>query len=163
MSGVPDHKCIPGTAVTVDAFRHQQPWVKAYFLSHAHSDHYTGLTENWSAGPIFCSPVTAALARQLCNVPAAFLRPLSLNTTHSIEQQPGLTVVLVDANHCPGAVQFLFTVPDGRRFVHCGDMRYSPAMQGDAQLQQFVGADAVFLDTTYCQPRHLFPPQVGAD
>jgi DNA ligase-1 len=33
-------------------------------------------------------------------------------------------------------------------------------MKADEQLQQFVGADAVFLDTTYCHPRHLFPPQV---
>ena len=59
-----------------------------------------------------------------------------------------------------GAVQFLFRLPDGTRYVHCGDMRYCPAMQNNAQLQGFVGADAVFLDTTYCKGKHQFPPQV---
>ena len=58
-------------------------------------------------------------------------------------------------------MQFLFKLPDGSRYVHCGDMRYCPAMQDNAQLQRFVGADAVFLDTTYCKGKHQFPPQVG--
>lgn len=129
-------------------------------LPHLPADHYTGLSESWRAGPIYCSPITAALAQHLCGVPAAFLRPLALNTPHTIPEQPGVSVVLVDANHCPGAVQLLFMLQDGRRYLHCGDMRYRPAMKEDAQLQAAVGVDAVFLDTTYCHPRHLFPPQV---
>lgn len=38
-------------------------------------------------------------------------------------------------------------------------MRYTPAMQGDQHLQRFVGADALFLDTTYCGKKHTFPAQ----
>ncbi len=67
----------------------------------------------------------------------------------------------MDANHCPGAVQLLFALPDGRKFVHCGDMRYAPHLQDNLHLQRFKGADAVFLDTTYCNAKHTFPPQVG--
>ena len=71
-------------------------------------------------------------------------------------------MTLVDANHCPGAVQFLFQLPGGgARYVHCGDMRFSKAQMENCHLQRFVGARAVFLDTTYCHPRHVFPPQVG--
>lgn len=67
----------------------------------------------------------------------------------------------MDANHCPGAVQFLFQLPEGgHRYVHCGDMRFCTAMTESAHLQRFVGPRAVFLDTTYCHPRHIFPPQV---
>ncbi|KFM27440.1 DNA ligase 1 [Auxenochlorella protothecoides] len=71
----------------------------------------------------------------------------------------GVEVTLVDANHCPGAVQFLFQLQDGRKYIHCGDMRYAPHLKSDPHLQRFVGADAVFLDTTYCNKRHTFPPQ----
>ena len=75
----------------------------------------------------------------------------------------GVEVTLVDANHCPGAVQFLFQLPDGgARYVHCGDMRFCAALKEDAHLKRFVGARAVFLDTTYCNPRFTFPLQVLA-
>lgn len=61
----------------------------------------------------------------------------------------GVEVTLVDANHCPGAVQFCFQLPAGVRYVHCGDARYCAAMQHNATLQRFVGARAVFL---VCSP-----------
>ncbi len=66
----------------------------------------------------------------------------------------------MDANHCPGACQFLFALPDGRKYVHSGDMRYAPSLQQSPHLQRFHNCDAVFLDTTYCNPRYTFPDQV---
>lgn len=70
----------------------------------------------------------------------------------------------MDANHCPGAVQFLFKVrgSDGRKFeryIHTGDFRFNDSMKNDPILCQFVGSDAVFLDTTYCNPKFAFPSQ----
>jgi hypothetical protein len=44
--------------------------------------------------------------------------------------------------------------------VHSGDMRYAAFMKEDASLAEFVGADAVFLDTTYCNPKFIFPSQL---
>ncbi|GFR43272.1 hypothetical protein Agub_g4334, partial [Astrephomene gubernaculifera] len=159
---VPSHKVIPGTGgtIVVDAFRYAHPGIKAYFLTHAHSDHYTGLSESWSAGPVYCSPVTARLAAHLCGVAPAWLHPLQLGTPHVVA---GVEVTLVDANHCPGAVQLLFRLPgSGSRYLHCGDMRFSPAMTRCPLLAGWRGCEGVFADTTYCHPRHAFPTQEEA-
>lgn len=84
----------------------------------------------------------------------------------------GAEVYLIDANHCPGAVQFLFKVPasdDGgagnngvvrfEKYVHTGDFRYCDEMKNESLISEFIGADAVFLDTTYCNPKFVFPRQ----
>lgn len=78
----------------------------------------------------------------------------------------GAEVFLVDANHCPGAVQFLFKVPVSNsklvgfeKYVHTGDFRYCDEMKNEDVLREFVGADGVFLDTTYCNPKFVFPSQ----
>ncbi|CAM6126062.1 unnamed protein product [Calypogeia fissa] len=156
----PSVKRIPGTQFVVDGFRNSGPWSVSYFLSHFHSDHYTGLTNLWTKGLVFCSEITAHLVRDSLQVPNELVVSLSMGKAHLID---GCEVTLVDANHCPGAVQFLFRVPDKnggwQRYVHCGDMRFSPAMKSEASLCDFVGADAVFLDTTYCNPRYVFPSQ----
>lgn len=136
-----------------------------------------------------------------CCVSGVMLRGLA--TCHMSSRAGLVEVTLVDANHCPGAVQLLFRVlPRGGgggaagggaggvggvdatdaaksaggstrgadagcssgagavRYLHCGDMRYSPAMQSWPQLGAWRGCEGVFLDTTYCQPKHTFPTQV---
>ena len=65
----------------------------------------------------------------------------------------------MDANHCPGAVQLLFRLPRGQRYVHCGDFRFHARMLADARLAAFQRAAALYLDTTYCQPSFCFPLQ----
>lgn len=75
----------------------------------------------------------------------------------------GCEVVLVDANHCPGAVQFLFKIPGSEgnfeRYVHTGDFRFCDSMKSEPVLLEFIGSDAIFLDTTYCNPKFVFPLQ----
>ena len=84
-------KRIPGTPFAVDCFRRGAgaaaalPGVTAYFLTHAHSDHYGGLSEAWSAGPVYCSETTAALAHHLTGVGHEWLRPLPMNTPCDVE------------------------------------------------------------------------------
>ncbi|XP_054810637.1 DNA ligase 6-like isoform X2 [Prosopis cineraria] len=159
-SSFPQSKLIPKTRFLVDAFRHAGDYSVAYFLSHFHSDHYTGLGPNWSKGIVYCSNTTARLVVEVLGVPSKFVVPLRLCEPVDID---GCEVTLVDANHCPGAVQFLFKIPgvDGKceRYVHTGDFRFSKAMKLEPLLAPYIGADAVFLDTTYCHPKFQFPSQ----
>lgn len=75
----------------------------------------------------------------------------------------GWEVYLIDANHCPGAVQFLFRFPvsEGKteKYVHTGDFRYCDSMKSLPVLNEFIGSNAAFLDTTYCDPKFVFPSQ----
>ncbi|XP_078431093.1 DNA LIGASE 6 isoform X2 [Wolffia australiana] len=157
----PHHKIIPGTRFIVDGFRFHGDFSVSYFLTHFHSDHYEGLGRNWCRGMVFCSDLTARLLVDALDVSSLFVVPLSVDRTVQID---GCEVTLVEANHCPGAVQFLFSVFDDeiggcRKYVHTGDFRFNEAMRSDRFLRCFVGAEAVFLDTTYCNPRFCFLSQ----
>lgn len=97
---------------------------------------------------------------EVLKIPSVFVVPISILETVLID---GCEVTLMDANHCPGAVQFLFKirVSAGKfeRYVHTGDFRYSGSMKLEPALSEFIGADAIFLDTTYCNPKFVFPVQ----
>ncbi|GAA6010089.1 hypothetical protein JCM11491_005862 [Sporobolomyces phaffii] len=135
---VPFYKWIDGMEVTVDAFRYGKiEGCKGYFLSHAHSDHYQNLSSSWKHGPIYCSLTTANLIKLKLNVEDKWIIPLPLDETVKVQ---GIDVTLIDANHCPGSVLFLFEGPhtDPKspysktpnrifRHLHCGDFRASPA------------------------------------
>ncbi|CAA0839643.1 DNA LIGASE 6 [Striga hermonthica] len=161
---LPHSKLIPRTRFVVDGFKHaDSKFSVSYFLSHFHSDHYTGLTPQWAKGIIYCSPVTANLLNEILKIPQPLIFPLPLSQPMLID---GSEVWLVDANHCPGAVQFLFKVPVDseavvgfEKYVHTGDFRYCAEMKNETAISHFIGADAVFLDTTYCNPKFVFPSQ----
>ncbi|KAJ4847523.1 hypothetical protein Tsubulata_003941 [Turnera subulata] len=161
----PPSKLIPNTHFLVDSFRPSSATstsTTAFFLSHFHSDHYSGLSSSWSHGIVFCSPLTSSLLTQILKIPPPLVCSIPLGSPVLID---GSEVTLIDANHCPGAVQFLFKVPiskDLSRFetyVHTGDCRFNSEMKNDPILLRFVGCNAVFLDTTYCNPKFVFPKQ----
>ena len=67
-----------------------------------------GLNRSFTSGVVYCSPITATLLVKDMGLGAERVIPLSVNTPHIIE---GVTVTLMDANHCPGACMMLFKVP----------------------------------------------------
>ena len=162
----PFYKKIPGTDFVCDGFMYAIPSLtKNYFLTHFHSDHYGGINKSWNAGIIYCSLPTANLVSQQLGVDKKYLHPLGMNTPVVIESQgKPVTVILLDANHCPGAVMFLFQV--GRRHIlHVGDFRWNrdrmfPGLKEFMTLK--IRLDDLFLDTTYCNEKYSLPTQEEA-
>ncbi|KAG6906251.1 hypothetical protein DXG01_014969 [Tephrocybe rancida] len=173
----PFYKVLQGMPIAVDAFRYGTiPGINAYFLTHAHSDHYTNLASNWKSGPIYCSEGTANLIIHMLSVDRKWVHPLPYDVPTEIPNTGGVRVTLIEANHCPGSCLFFYegcqTINAGDstfkspfvgstkifRYLHCGDFRASPrhvlhpAVKGKR-------IDHVYLDTTYLDPKYTFPPQ----
>jgi len=162
-------KFVSGTPFVVDGFGEPPREGRLYFLTHFHADHYGGLSRRWSAGlagsssKIVCSHITARLVARRLGVPEEKLRPLPLRTPAAVGGGGvSATVELIDANHCPGSVLLLFRLSDGRAVLHTGDFRYEPRI--GAEVLSALGGrrlDLLYLDNTYCDPRHDFPPQAA--
>ncbi len=110
----------------VDGFAFASPRCQHYFLTHFHSDHTIGLRRSFEAGTIFASPVTAALLVHDFGLRPDVVRVLEIGVRAVVE---GVGVTPIDANHCPGAVMFLFEVPRGdggvEVILHTGDCRWA--------------------------------------
>ncbi|CAA93588.2 DNA 5' exonuclease [Schizosaccharomyces pombe] len=159
-SVVPFYKLMPyNIPFAVDAFAYGAiDGVEAYFLSHFHSDHYGGLTPKWKHGPIYCSEVTGNLLINVMHVDEQYVKRLKLNQPYNIM---GITVYVLDANHCPGSAMFVFETLQSnqtRRVLHCGDFRASKDHVMHPVLREKT-IHKVYLDTTYLNPKYTFPPQ----
>ena len=159
-----------GVVIVVDGFKTPAEQLEnvgsvLWVLSHAHADHYSGLQHSSWLSPgrrkIFASEVTARLAHAIVGVPLESFVFVPMNTP--VDIHPMVRMTLVDANHCPGACMMLFEFRSGRRVLHTGDFRFGDAFRSDvmyAPLQDLVakGFESIYLDTTYCHPRHASIP-----
>lgn len=151
----PKYKVVEGSLFAVDAFRYGDiSFVEHYFLTHFHADHYIGLRKKFRH-KIYLSPITEALVKQFIGVSAELLHPVHVNIPFYIED---VKITPMDANHCPGALLFLFQFPNGRNVLHTGDFRAN-----DAMVQQLARwncqLDLVYLDTTYLSSKRRMPSQ----
>lgn len=93
-----------------------------------------------------------------------------MDTPTLIPNSGGVTVTLIEANHCPGSCLFFFEGPqtvnagDSNfkssfvgssktfRYLHCGDFRASPKHINHPSVKGKT-IDHVYLDTTYLDPK----------
>jgi DNA cross-link repair 1A protein len=153
----PKYKIIEGSTFAVDAFRYGEiSHVEHYFLTHFHADHYIGLRKKFCYGTIYLSKITATLVKAFIGIADKYLKVVHVNVPFYIED---VRIVPLDANHCPGALLFLFQFPDGRHVLHTGDFRANDEMV--KQLIDFDSAslDLIYLDTTYLQSKKIMPSQ----
>ena len=156
---------IPGTPIAVDFWRSRDcPSVKFFFLSHLHGDHTVGLSSSWQHN-IYCSEITSKLLINKYSVREELVHPLEIGRNHIMyldeEKQEQMVVNLIDANHCPGSVMFLFEGYFGK-VLYTGDFRYTDLMFTQTPLSNCSNIDVLFLDNTYCAPECVFPPREEA-
>lgn len=151
----PAYKIVEGSLFAVDAFRFGEiSYVEHYFLTHFHADHYIGLRKKFHH-KIYLSKITSLLVKAFIGVPEEFHNVVQVNVPFYIED---VRITPIDANHCPGALLFLFQFPNGRNVLHTGDFRANDEMV-EKLWEWDVKLDLVYLDTTYLHTKRRMPPQ----
>ncbi|NWT61238.1 DCR1B exonuclease, partial [Erythrocercus mccallii] len=150
---------LPGTPIAVDFWSvRKAAGARLFFLSHMHSDHTVGLCVPPAPGFGAWAPSCAtALTSRPLQVPMCWIRALEVGQSHVVD---GVTVTLIDSNHCPGSVMFLFEGTFGT-ILYTGDFRYTSAMQDEPVLRG-RHIDCLYLDNTYCHPQRVLPSRALA-
>ncbi|XP_040279844.1 5' exonuclease Apollo isoform X1 [Bufo bufo] len=155
---------LPNTPIAVDFWQIRKcSHVRLFFLSHMHSDHTMGLSSTWK-NPLYCSPVTAKVLKHKLQVKSKWINPLEVGVCHMLPLDDcgieKVAVTLIDANHCPGSVMFLFEGYFGT-VLHTGDFRYDPCMLSCPPLRN-LKVDVLYLDNTNCDPEQSLPSRQEA-
>ena len=156
---------IPNTPIAVDFWRVRRcPHSRIFFLSHMHADHTAGLTSSWNSYTIYCSVITKKLLTAKLHVKSELVvgLPLYEPVTINLDEvgRETMTVTLVDANHCPGSVMFIFEGYFGR-ILYTGDFRFCDRLLKYSAIKG-KHFDTLYLDNTYCHPKCFFPSRSTA-
>lgn len=109
----------------------------------------------------------------MLKVDPKWVHPFPVDTPSVIPNTGGVSVTLIEANHCPGSSLFFFEGPQTInagdsafkssfvgsskifRYLHCGDFRASPQHVLHSAVKG-KKIDLVYLDTTYLDPKVRF-------
>ncbi|NXN99580.1 DCR1B exonuclease, partial [Rhinopomastus cyanomelas] len=141
---------IAGTPIAVDCWSERRAGsARLFFLSHVPTPRPScpaAPAPAPSSSPP-CPPVPQVLPH--------WIRPLEVGQSHVLGEEVTVTVTLLDSNHCPGSVMFLFEGTFGT-ILYTGDFRYCSSMQGEPVLRG-RHIDRLYLDNTHCHPQRALP------
>ncbi|GAX78742.1 hypothetical protein CEUSTIGMA_g6179.t1 [Chlamydomonas eustigma] len=139
--------------------------LKMQFVTHAHKDHLQDIQKYPSVKSIWCTPRTKGLITS--KYPKLLIQNLTFVTIEvgddmELTHAPSWRVCILDSNHCPGSVMYLFYGPPGCTILHTGDCRFTPELlKGVESELDRVGRksiDLLYLDCTFADKALVFPP-----
>ncbi|CAA6660370.1 unnamed protein product [Spirodela intermedia] len=157
-----------GLPFSVDTWTPNSGRKRHHFLTHAHRDHLQGFAAN-SSYPIYATRITKLLTlRHLPQIEGGLFVEIGVGETTVVSDLEGdFSVTALDANHCPGAVMFLFEGEFGN-ILHTGDCRLSSDCLKKLPLKYMTmkGSetclDYLFLDCTFGRCSITIPSKESA-
>ncbi|CAH0731078.1 unnamed protein product, partial [Brenthis ino] len=168
--------------IRVDNFENKMSAeVRAYFLSHYHSDHIVGLhtdvflehlEKKAPKAYLYCTELTAAfidddLSHSHKKI-MEYVKPLKMGSTlitlPPIDENNELllTVTLIPAGHCAGSTMFLFKTSE-TTVLYTGDFRINindlPKYKALHSNEEPIKIDALYIDTTFLDEDHEYFPK----
>lgn len=145
--------------------------IKAYFLSHYHTDHTVGLFSidflkclSSTNSIIYCTELTATFIENDLGYDKSimkFIKRLKMGSTTLVIQLDDttvyLTVTLIPAGHCAGSTMFLFKTIDkiilytGDFRVNINDLHKYKALHIN---EKSIKLDAMYIDTTFLKENY---------
>ncbi|XP_004288106.1 PREDICTED: protein artemis-like [Fragaria vesca subsp. vesca] len=159
-----------GLPFSVDTWSPSSKRKRHHFLTHAHKDHSIGISSHFSY-PIYSTHLTKTLLLQhYPKLDESLFVGIEVGQSVVIDDPDGVfSVTAFDANHCPGAVMFLFEGDFGN-VLHTGDCRLTPEYL-QRLPEKYLGKkgkkprcqlDYVFLDCTFGKYYQSFPSKHSA-
>ncbi|GMH25105.1 hypothetical protein Nepgr_026948 [Nepenthes gracilis] len=115
-----------GLPFSVDTWTPSSMRKRHHFLTHSHKDHCSGIARHASY-PIYSTHLTKSLILiYYPQLDESMFVGIEVGQSVTIDDPDGaFSVTAFDANHCPGAVMFLFEGSFGN-ILHTGDCRLTP-------------------------------------
>ncbi|PIC55342.1 hypothetical protein B9Z55_000657 [Caenorhabditis nigoni] len=150
------NKIVIGDQISVDYFVKSSK-CNYHFLTHAHTDHCRGINAKFPH-KVYCSKETAKILNLVVGepLPEDMIHPLELNIPYKFDN---FQVTAIDANHCPGAVMFVFQGPlideiAGGPILCTGDFRAEASYMRQFENEKLswvkdIDYSRIYLDNTY--------------